>query len=67
MNQNEWVLRYLQTGKRLTARDALQTFGVMRLAVRILDLKDSGYEIRREMVEVNNRFGATVKVARYFL
>ncbi|MBT4079676.1 MAG: hypothetical protein HOE82_03595 [Gammaproteobacteria bacterium] len=67
MNQNEWVLRYLQTGKRLTARDALQTFGVMRLAARILDLKDSGYEIRREMVEVNNRFGATVKVARYFL
>lgn len=67
MNQNEWVLKYLQTGKRLTARDALQTFGVMRLAVRILDLKDSGYEIRREMVEVNNRFGATVKVARYFL
>jgi hypothetical protein len=39
----------------------------MRLAARILDLKDSGYEIRREMVEVNNRFGATVKVARYFL
>ena len=67
MNQNEWVLRYLQTGKRLTARDALQTFGVMRLAVRILDLKYSGYEIRREMVEVNNRFGDPVKVARYFL
>ena len=47
--------------------EAMQEYGIMRLASRITDLKKAGYPIRREMVSRKNRYGETVSFARYSL
>ena len=66
--QNEMILKHLQTHKRgLTAMQALDKFGCMRLASRISDLRRMGYEIGREMIAVRNRDGDTCYVANYKL
>lgn len=66
--QNEMILKHLQTHKRgLTAMQALDKFGCMRLASRISDLRRMGYDIGREMIAVKNRDGDTCYVANYKL
>ena len=66
--QNEMILKHLKTHKRgLTAMQALDKFGCMRLASRISDLRRMGYEISREMIAVRNRDGETCYVANYKL
>ena len=39
-SQCDRILRYLQSGKRLTSLEALDKFGCLRLSARILDLKN---------------------------
>jgi hypothetical protein len=39
----------------------------MRLASRITDLKQQGYEIRKTMENNKNRYGDVVRYARYTL
>jgi len=66
--QNEKILKYLQTHKRgLTAMQALEKFGCMRLASRISDLRKIGYIISREMIAVKDRDGDVRYVANYKL
>ena len=66
--QNEKILKYLQTHKRgLTAMQALDKFGCMRLASRISDLRKVGYIISREMIAVKDRDGDVRYVASYKL
>ena len=66
--QNEKILKYLQTHKRgLTAMQALEKFGCMRLASRISDLRKIGYVISREMIAVKDRDGDVRYVANYKL
>lgn len=66
--QNEKILKYLQTHKRgLTAMQALEKFGCMRLASRISDLRKMGYSISREMIAVKDRDGDVRYVASYKL
>ncbi len=48
-NQRKKILDYLQSGKSLTALDALQKFGCFRLSARIHELKQS-YPIQSEWV-----------------
>ena len=47
--------------------DALELYGVMRLAARISDLRYDGYHIDTEMVEGTSRFGEKVRYAKYHL
>ena len=66
--QNQMILRHLQTHKKgITAMQALDKFGCMRLASRISDLRHMGYSISREMIAVKNRDGDTCYVANYKL
>lgn len=65
-SQQTKVLNYMRTYESITARDAL-SFGCMRLASRITDLKKRGYIIDREMIEVTNVDGSKSRVARYTL
>lgn len=53
-SQGEQILRHLQAGKHLTALEALQRFGCLRLAARIDDLKKDGHAIESQMVELPN-------------
>ena len=49
------------------ALEAMKDLGVMRLAARISDLKDEGYEIHTEREKSRNRYGEETTYARYSL
>ena len=65
--QNEIILESLKSGDGLTALDAQSRFGIMRLAARINDLKHDGHKIISRRVDVRNRHGDPVKVAKYWM
>lgn len=68
MSQCEQILKYMQTHKRgITAYKAFERFGILRLSGRIYDLKESGYDIVTDMIEVTNRNGDVCRVAEYRL
>ena len=45
------ILAYLRAGNRLTALDALESFGCFRLAARIHELRRDGWQISERTVE----------------
>lgn len=53
-SQNSKVLRWLESGKSLSPLDALQRFGVFRLAARVHALKQLGYRIKAERTVFTN-------------
>lgn len=65
-SQNQRIRKYLQTGRSLTALDALYQFGCFRLGARIHNLKSEGMNIESEMVDITSE-GKTKRVARYKL
>ncbi len=64
--QKEKILEWLKSGKSITAMGALGQFGCYRLASRINDLRNDGYEIRCEMIKVGAIEG-NAWVAKYVL
>ena len=50
MSQNNQILDYLKSGKKLTPLTALKKFGCFRLSARILDLRQEGHAIITENV-----------------
>lgn len=67
MSQNDRILDYLRSGRRLTRINSWQELGVIEAPARISELRAQGYPIRTEMVEVMNRYGERVRVARWHL
>lgn len=67
MKQTERILRYINDFGSITSLQAMQDLGVMRLASRITDLKQAGYEIDSEYVHSKNRYGEPMKYKRYYL
>jgi hypothetical protein len=67
MTQTQRILEYLNEYKQITPLEAMRDLGIYRLASRIYDLKEQGYNIHTEMVDVKNRYGSTTKVASYRL
>lgn len=65
--QAERVLTYIAEHGSVTQFEALKDLGVMRLASRISELRKNGHEIVSQMVKVENRYGETCRVKRYFL
>ena len=65
MKQSDRILRHLRDHGSITSLEAMQEYGIMRLASRISDLKKSGVPIRREMVSGKNRYGESMSYARY--
>ena len=43
--QNQFILEFLQSGKTLSPMQALHYYGCFRLAARIYDLRQEGYNI----------------------
>ena len=62
VSQKDSILAWLKV-KPITPAQALANFGCFRLAARVRDLKDDGYQIRTEMIETANG----KHVARYSL
>jgi Helix-turn-helix domain len=64
-SQKERVRKYLDSGKTLTRLNAWERLGILECPARISELRYSGYQIKTKMVSVKNRFGETVRVARW--
>jgi hypothetical protein len=67
MTQCEKVLRHLEDYGSLTSLEAVNEYGIMRLASRINDLKHMGVGIISEMVTGKNRYEETVRYSVYRL
>ena len=61
------VLCYLKEFGSITPLDALRDLGIFRLGARIFDLRERGYMVTTEMVEVKNRWGEFTRIAKYRL
>lgn len=51
-SQNKQILNYLKQGKCLTPIEALEKFGSFRLAARIYELRNQGWPIVKDRIEV---------------
>jgi len=63
MNQTEAILGHLKAGNRLTPMDALNLFGVFRLAARISDIRQEGHNVIAENVTRNGKTFAEYRMA----
>lgn len=53
-SQNAKILKHLQSGKSLTAMEALNRFGSFRLSARIFELCRLGYPIEAKLTEMHS-------------
>ncbi len=67
MNDKDKVLSYLMANQSITALQALNSCGTMRLSARIWDLRRDGHDISTEMVYGTNEDGEQFRYARYHL
>lgn len=71
MTQCDRILRHLESGGSLTAAQAMQEYGIYRLASRINDLKKRGKKrgipIQKRTASSKNRYGEKVSYAEYYL
>lgn len=67
MTQCEKIIRHMEDYGSITSLEAMQEYGIMRLASRISDIKQLGIPIQKEMVSGKNRYGESTSYARYSL
>ena len=67
MTQNERIYRHLKDYGSITSLEAMEEYGVMRLASRINDLRGKGVAIKTETVAGQNRYGEKTSFAKYSL
>lgn len=66
MTQTQEILKYLQDHGSITPLEALREIGCFRLAARIYDLEQKGYNIPRETITVHGKkTGKAVKITKY--
>lgn len=66
-SQCDRILRHLKDFGSITSMEAMQDYGIMRLASRINDLRSQGFKIKSETVAAKNRYGETTRYAIYKL
>ena len=67
MTQCERIIDYINEFGSISTMEAFTDLGITRLASRIHDLRCEGYDIERETVRSNNRYGEPVHFMRYSL
>lgn len=67
MTQCERIIDYINTFGSITTLEAFTDLGITRLASRIHDLTEDGFEFDREMITSRNRYGEIVHYKRYSL
>lgn len=67
MTQNERIMRHLIDYGSITGKEAMDEYGVMRLAARVSDLRKMGADISDKYESSKNRYGETVSYKRYYL
>lgn len=67
INQKQKVLEYLQSGKILTRKIAMEQMGIMNVTARIAELRNEGYEVHPNISKGVNRYGDKVRYAAWTL
>ncbi len=67
LTQSMKVLKYMMDFHSITPIEAMKDLGVMRLAARISDLEDQGFEIEHGRESGKNRWGEKITYAKYSL
>lgn len=65
--QSEWVLERLQSGERLSSRDAVITYGIQDLPKRISELRREGHRIESRRIDGKNRNGGMTHWNEYYV
>tara|TARA_R110001592_G_scaffold148690_7_gene373879 strand:+ start:110 stop:352 length:243 start_codon:yes stop_codon:yes gene_type:complete len=65
--QHDVVIEHLRKYKTITSWDAIIEYGITRLATRVFELKELGYNIPTERITVKTRLGNTTSIAKYSL
>lgn len=60
--QKQKVLSHLKRGWRITQTDAFHKYGCWRLASRINELRDEGFDIRTQIIERDGKKFAQYKM-----
>ena len=65
MTQAQRIIEHLGAGGTLSRLDAWGKLGILEAPARISELRAKGWGIDTEMVEIKNRYGERIKVARW--
>jgi hypothetical protein len=65
--QCDLILKYIRDFGSISTWEAMMDLGVARLASRIYDLKNKGYQFRKQRIYTNNRYDKKIYYDRYFL
>lgn len=65
MTQKEMVLRHMKEMGSISSFEAFAEYGITRLAARIHDLREDGYNIKSSVHDARNRYGKKVRFERY--
>ena len=65
MKQTDRIIRHLSDYGSITSAEAMNEYGIFRLASRIHDLRSAGFEINGETVAAKNRYGEPTHFSRY--
>lgn len=63
--QCDMLIEHFSRGKPITQIEALNLYGILRLASRVNDLKSRGYKVYKQMIPVKTRYAGTAYVAQY--
>ena len=65
-NQRQLIMEHLEKFGSITPIEALQEYGIMRLASRICELRQMGANIQDETMFYTNRIGQHKHYSRYY-
>lgn len=65
--QCERIMRHLRDFGSITSLEAMQEYGIMRLASRVSELVKNGEKINCKTESGKNRYGEKTHYARYYL
>ena len=63
--QREQILNYIKVFGSITPMEAFADLGITKLATRISEMRRDGLEFKIESVKSKNRFGKSVRFAKY--
>lgn len=66
-NQGRRIMNYLESGKRLTSKIAMEKPGIISLTKRISELRSAGFNITDYWEEGKNRYGEDYRYKVYAL
>ena len=65
MTQHEMILNYITDFGSITPMQAFGDLGITKLSTRISEMRKEGTEFKIEMLKGKNRYGKTIRYARY--